>query len=455
MDASGEPPDKIMGRLLPKEYLEDTAVEAIPHFIDRLNQAKLKLPADYFLQICFEPTNLAKRDSALSTLGLQRTMQYFCQQTGLPGRVFSWAELKECNFNINEAILGEIAASSAPAQIFILCADASERHVTGLYIMKNHAEPNQAYFFDTTGISLPAHPCGLRGYAGQENTQLVKLMQYLSTKMTIHIMPINTAKSLQSDSFSCLMATLFFFMAMNTGEYTSVDQMGIIGHWGDPFVRQQESMNVTFSHPGFPVALYSLTSELFLAGIQSRITFILALDSIGEIGDRLLHTGSLASTRANWTELCHDESLYGRPMAINTLWPTAYIELLKWLDQKQTDESAALPDFDKMMRKKRRQAPGITPFEILTGEIYSKATIPDHGAGCGTLGTSVYTGHHPARDGVAASTPSAAPPHPKKEADTLPPINTTPFQRVSAKQIQEDLLKRQQIFELRCAGARI
>jgi hypothetical protein len=416
MSARGDVPDKLISDLLPNEYLESTLVDPTLHFIDRLNQARLNLPPEYFLHASL--TKLEKHDSALSMLGLKQLIEYFCQDTALSGHVFSWDELNECKFNINEPLLTAISTSSTTAQIFILCADKSQRHVTGLYVMKDRTGASQAYFFDTTGISLPAHPCGLRGYAGQDHLQLLRLMQNLSSEMTIHIMPINTAKSMQSDSFSCLMATLFFFMAMHTGQYIAVDKIGIIENWGTPAVTSTESSNLLkLADISFPVALYSLNSELFLAGIQSRIAFILTLDPLGGKGDELLHSG-LAATRANWTEFCYNMSKktatdYARPrsiVAINTFWSTAYIELLRWLDQKQSDRSAPFPNFDKMMREKPRQVAGLTPFEAMVAEVYSSATMTD-AAGAGAPLTV-----------AAASTDGVSPDH----------NTTTPFQQAAA-----------------------
>lgn len=297
--------------------------------VDKLNALNLQLPASYFLK---DRNN--DFDTALSATGLSKLMEQYASSTKIAGHTYD----NSADFIANIPLILKQAKEKPVACLLNL--DPSKRHVTGVYFSSKNDKVT-AHFFDTTGLTLPAYPCGMRGYRGSEISNLPDIFGALKENdIQIGIMPINTILSLQNDKFSCLAATIMFFEGMLRNAFQYLDSPGITETYGhSAFYRTTEGQ---YSMYGFPVTLYTSTYLPLLVGIQNTVAFIFGVDSIPDIDKLFPETIKLMT---DW----HKQQTTEAPN-YNVFWQAAYVELLKWFNSCSLKDECVFPDFSCLMR---------------------------------------------------------------------------------------------------------
>ena len=347
------------GNVLIKELPKEDVKEA-PEFdlIDSLNQLNLTFPSTFFLPHQYKGTPYF--DTVLNKEGLESFMHYFTQATGIAGEIFVNAD----NFIAQIPNLSEKFTHSMAC---LVSFESTKRHMTGIYLKKEN-EKITAYIFDTTGLSLPGYPCGYRGYS--DNRQLERALSVLSANdITPAIMPVNTVVSIQNDQFSCLMATILFFIGMQQNAYQLLKEPGITDSYGDSYFYKNSDNSIMargIFTGNINVQMYVTTFLPLLIGTQNRLAFLFMMDPISNIDNSF---SDIVSIRANW--IMKQTSKYGTYF-YNYFWQFTYVELLGWFNncfhQKQAQP---LPDFERIMHHRTEYFAGrsLNPFEIRVSEI--------------------------------------------------------------------------------------
>jgi hypothetical protein len=202
--------------------------------------------------------------------------------------------------------------------------------VTGFYFQQG-----TAYIFDTTGLTLPAIPCGQHEYKGSVNSDLKSLFPiFQKKKINVAVMPVNTAHTLQADPYSCLMATILFFQAMQRKKYQMLEEPGITECYG-----VSTFGNKSMWHS--PVSLFACTYIPLLAGIQSTLGFLFCMDPLNE-AEALFE--DLVKLRTDWQRKPKEDS----HITYNIFWQEAYLKLLTWFAAVHNNTISDFPDFEAL-----------------------------------------------------------------------------------------------------------
>lgn len=218
---------KLLAEKLPKKYTiksKSDIYNIIPSdklnkknpfsLVNKINNASLALPDHFFLPM--PGNNSQERDVVLSEAGLSSFLRHYSQIRNV--NFVLCMDMDDINKKTNEAY----ELSQEKPTLFLAYFEPSKRHATGIYIVKESRQ-TVAYFFDTTGLTLPAEPCGLRSYSGTENMGIQKVMSAFVIKgVSCAVMPINTILSIQQDYYSCFMTTILFFEGMLDNRYQMV-----------------------------------------------------------------------------------------------------------------------------------------------------------------------------------------------------------------------------------------
>lgn len=214
-------------------------------FIDALNGANIALPKDLFLEQ--KNQSSSDTDSSLSQKGLELLAKDYAQTSGM--KIFIMRSSEEF-----EAAISEIKriAENKPVACFVN-VDPAARHITGIYF-DNINNQVCSFIFDTMGLTLPAYPCGLRGYHHNDYYRIINFLSILEKNtIPIGIMPINTVLRLQYDRFSCLIATVLFFEGMRDHKFQLLESLGMVACYGEPGINNG---NLLIESRKFKVFLY-------------------------------------------------------------------------------------------------------------------------------------------------------------------------------------------------------
>lgn len=314
-------------------------------FITELNATNLLMNKSYFLK---QEKDL---DTALNQEGLETLMKHYPTENA---RAFNKQDFIQ--YINNDPLY--------PSACLVHLQDYSERHVTGFFFKENENNQKSVYVFDSIGLTFPAYPCAYR-YPNTDFAEIRAILEALSDKgVLIYIMPINTVLPIQKDKYSCLMATLFFFSAMQKGQYRCLEEPGITTTWGDSAIFNKNNPNLSISRNIFSVRLYTLSSFLILAGCQNSLAFLFMIDPLEMETSQL---EQIIKFRTDW-------SLPGPAgKDTNVFFQFSYVQLLKWLDACiKNEESLHLPDFEALLRSDpQKRINEKSPFEDKFKRLYS------------------------------------------------------------------------------------
>ncbi|NNM59358.1 MAG: hypothetical protein HKM04_06035 [Legionellales bacterium] len=341
---------------------------------DLIELQKFTAQMEHDLTEIYKYAHIKTPDTALSQEGLNALMQFYAASREITGYIFMNAS------DFMTQITSIKAEANNKPVVCMVFLEPSKRHATGFYFQQKN-EQSTVYTFDTMGLTLPAAPCGLRGYKHDNLPGIESIFQELTEQeITIAITPVNTVLSLQRDKYSCLIATMLFFEGIYKGEYENLDTPGITSCFGEPALSCSEASEktthtLTLTASGkniekFNVNLYVITSLPFLVGCQNLMAFMCMMDSIKNADTLFPH---LAGYMADWQRAVF-EVRWNNPSTRNIFWQACYAELLAWFNLcHQTNKVAAWPDFEALAKNGYPARQEKSEFENKISEIELKA----------------------------------------------------------------------------------